>query len=154
MSGQYSDFDDTEGEFGKALSIHSLEKRRIPHKPGDDDNLSHDSVMIDNTLSPSPQKKVLGSDPKQGFLKRLGSTNIDSGDTPHEYKNSSPNKGPSKLSRMDSYEVSKGNKHSHAQNLSPDIIRPEKMLNQDPVYSKPKPSGKPQTKPQLKNLPK
>lgn len=150
MSGQYSD----EEETGKALSIHSLEKRRIPFKKTDDDGKSVDSVMIDNTLSPSPQKKLLSPESKNSFLKRLGSTNIDSVDNP-EF-NTSPSKGQSKLSRMDSYEVSKAGKQSHAQNFSPDIMRPEKMLNQDGGNLKPKTTNKNTASPklQLKNLPK
>jgi hypothetical protein len=131
-----------------------LEKRRYPLKKGDDDALSDDSVMIDNTLSPSPPKRQLLNEPKQGFLKRMGSTNIDSGDVPIEYKNSSPNRGQSKLARMDSYEASKVTKNANTKNLSPDLIRPEKILNQEIGNVKPKPSSKNPTKPQLKNLPK
>lgn len=122
-------------------------------KKVDDDASSHDSVLIDNTLSPSPPKSKLGAEPK-AFLKRLGSTNIDSGDAPLNYTKSSPNKGQAKLSRMDSYEASKAAKHSHAQNLSPDIIRPERILNQEAGNPKPKPASKTTAKMQLKNLPK
>ena len=153
MSGQYSDDED---EHGKALSIHSLEKRRIPLpvKKDDDGTYSDDSVMIDNTLSPSPPKKTLDPNSKSTFLKRMGSTNIDSGEVPMEYKNSSAHKGPSKLSRMDSYEASKCIKQSHTKNLSPDMIRPEKLIGLDSPGLKLKVPGKTTTKLHIKNLPK
>lgn len=151
MSGQYSDDEDVNG---KALSIHSLEKRRIPLKKDDDETTSQDSVMIDNTLSPSPPKRNLDPESKNAFLKRLGSTNIDSGDVPIEYKNSSAQKGLSKLARMDSYEASKGVKQGYVKNLSPDLIRPEKMIGHDSPTFKLKASSKTATKPNMKNLPK
>lgn len=123
-------------------------------KKNDDETNSQDSVMIDNTLSPSPPKKTLDPNSKSAFLKRLGSTNIDSGEVPIEYKNSSAHKGSSKLARMDSYEASKAIKTGHAKNLSPDLIRPEKIIGQDSPSLKPKMSSKTATKPLMKNLPK
>lgn len=151
MSGQYSDDED---ENGKALSIHSLEKRRIPHKNDEDETTSQDSVMIDNTLSPSPPKRTLDPNNKNSFLKRLGSTNIDSGEVPMEYKNSSAHKGPSKLARMDSYEASKGTKQGYTKNLSPDLIRPEKIIGPDSQSFKLKAPSKTANKTNMKNLPK
>lgn len=154
LSIEGPEYDDNEEEFGKALSIHSLEKRRIPKQKKDDDSSSNDSVMIDNTLSPSPPKRKLGQEgPGQAFLKRMGSTNIDSGEKPSS-NSGSPGKGQSKLNRMDSYEVSKGLKNQAAKNLSPDIIRPEKIIGYDAEPSKIRTSGKAPVKPQLKNMPK
>lgn len=88
----------------KANSIHSLEKRKINlqvAKEGDDIE-SVESLMIDNTLSPSPELRSHGNElNKKTFLKRMASSNIDSNDcSPEEKKQQN-----SKLARMESYDV-------------------------------------------------
>ena len=88
----------------KAYSIHSLEKRKINLKVAKegDDTESVESLMIDNTLSPSPELRSHGNNlNKKSFLKRMASSNIDSNDcSPEEKKQLN-----SKLARMESYDV-------------------------------------------------
>lgn len=94
--------------------------------------MSRDSVMIDNTLSPSPQpRKQAATDNINSFLKRLGSSNVDPVESIGHSKASSPGKMPTKLLRKESCEFSKGGKYGHSHNLSPDNMRPEKFTKKD-----------------------
>lgn len=96
----YEDYDDANLE-GK--SIHSLEKRKIIPQAiaGDVQSDGDGSIHIDNTLSPSPQKRSIQFDMQnKGFLKRMNSTNVDSSDVSPEEE-----RKKAKLSRMESYEL-------------------------------------------------
>lgn len=127
MSTEFSYGPDDDMGDGQARSIHSLEKRKINHPDGDNDNESVGSIHIDSTLSPSPEMKFQRVDPlkKQVFMKRMNSTNIDSNEvSPHESE-----KKPSKLARMESYEV--GIKpHEYSMRKSPEKM-PKATLSPD-----------------------
>lgn len=117
----YEDYDDADME-GK--SIHSLEKRRIVPQPVANDAQSDGdgSIHIDNTLSPSPQKRNMHFDMQnKAFLKRMNSTNVDSSDASPEEE-----KKKSKLSRMESYEIN-SKTQQYSMRKSPDARKKADM---------------------------